>query len=103
MFVVFGVLFVFIFYILNFVRSFKNSFFDKVSSFECGFSSIGLIQNSFRIHFFVIMIMFVVFDLEIVIFLGILISDTNSYYLFLILFIFIVFGFYIEWWYGKLL
>lgn len=65
--------------------------------------SIGKIQNSFRIHFFIIILIFVIFDLEIVIFLGILVSDISSIISFFLIFIFVFGGFYIEWWYGKLI
>lgn len=46
--------------------------------------------------------MFIIFDLEIVMFLGVLVSDVNSFISFFLLFFFIVFGFYMEWFYGKL-
>lgn len=58
--------------------------------------SIGKIQNSFRIHFFIIILIFVIFDLEIVIFLGILVSDISSIISFFLIFIFVFGGFYIE-------
>ena len=83
--------------------SFKDFAKNKISAFESGFVSVGKIQNSFRIHFFIIMLIFVIFDLEIVIFLGILVSDINSFIRFLMIFTFILGGFYIEWYYGKLI
>ena len=93
----FSVFFVLMFYVLNFFISSGYYYHNKVSSFESGFIRVGLIQNSFRIHFFVIMLMFVIFDLEIVIFIGVLVSDLNSFYSFLVLFLFIFFSFYMEW------
>ena len=75
----------------------------KISAFESGFISVGKIQNSFSIHFFIIILIFVIFDLEIVIFLGLLVSDVSSFVRFLILIMFIFGGFYMEWWYGKLI
>ena len=75
----------------------------KINAFESGFIRVGKIQNSFRIHFFIIMLIFVIFDLEIVIFLGLIISDIRSIVRFFMLIIFIFGGFYIEWWYGKLI
>jgi hypothetical protein len=42
------------------------------------------------------MLMFVIFDLEIVIFLGILISDFSGFLRFFFIFLFILGGFYIE-------
>nr|BAV12992.1 NADH dehydrogenase subunit 3 [Parastrongyloides trichosuri] len=99
----FALFFILLFYLLNFVLSFKLDFNSKISSFESGFVSVGLIQNSFSIHFFIIMLMFVIFDLEIVMFLGVIISDLNSFFSFLVLIFFVLLGFYMEWWYGKLL
>nr|CAD90567.1 NADH dehydrogenase subunit 3 [Strongyloides stercoralis] len=97
----FSFLFVFFFYLFVCFASFFDFYFCKSTSFESGFMSVGLIQNSFSIHFFVIMIMFVVFDLEIVIFIGILISDLNSFVCFFFLFFFLFLFFYMEWYYGK--
>lgn len=84
------------FYLINFLLSIKDLRKNKISAFESGFVSVGKIQNSFRIHFFIIILMFVIFDLEIVIFLGILVSDIRSFISFLLIFVFILGGFYIE-------
>lgn len=85
-----------VFYLINFLIRIKDSNKNKISAFECGFVRVGKIQNSFRIHFFIMMLIFVIFDLEIVIFLGIVVSDIRSFFSFLIVISFIVGGFYIE-------
>lgn len=85
-----------VFYLVNFVLRIKDLRNNKIRAFESGFVRVGKIQNSFRIHFFIIMLMFVIFDLEIVMFLGILVSDISSFISFLIIFIFILGGFYME-------
>nr|YP_003434133.1 NADH dehydrogenase subunit 3 [Chabertia ovina]ACX85215.1 NADH dehydrogenase subunit 3 [Chabertia ovina] len=90
-------------YAVNFTMSIKKVNLLKVNAFESGFLSVGKIQNSFSIHFFVMMLMFVIFDLEIVMFLGLLVSDTSSIISFFMLMMFIFGGFYMEWWYGKLI
>nr|YP_008963977.1 NADH dehydrogenase subunit 3 [Macropicola ocydromi]AGY95432.1 NADH dehydrogenase subunit 3 [Macropicola ocydromi] len=108
---VFNLLFVVLFalflllmlYVMNFFMSVKKMDLLKVGAFESGFLSIGKIQNSFSIHFFIMMLMFVIFDLEIVMFLGLLISDVSSVMSFLMLMLFIFGGFYMEWYYGKLI
>nr|YP_008145662.1 NADH dehydrogenase subunit 3 [Ascaridia galli]AGI96015.1 NADH dehydrogenase subunit 3 [Ascaridia galli]WEB60578.1 NADH dehydrogenase subunit 3 [Ascaridia galli] len=91
-----------VFYLLNFFLSVKDLSYCKVSTFESGFSSVGLIQSSFSIHFFVMMLMFVIFDLEVVMLLGVLVSDVSSFISFLLFMFFVFGGFYMEWWYGKL-
>ena len=74
----------------------------KNSSFESGFESLGGLHNSFSIHFFIIILMFVIFDLEVVILLGFLVTFTMIYTTFFIVFFFVLGGFYIEWYFGKL-
>nr|ANY93341.1 NADH dehydrogenase subunit 3 [Mecistocirrus digitatus] len=93
----------FLLYLLNFTVSVKKLEKSKINTFESGFLSVGKIHNSFSIHFFIMMLMFIVFDLEIVMFLGLLISDLNSSLSFMMLMSFIVIGFYMEWWLGKLI
>lgn len=80
----------------------KEGYRGKLGSFECGFISVGKVQTSFSIHFFIVILMFIIFDLEIVIFLGLVVSDVFSFFSFFIILLFIFGGFYIEWVYGKL-
>ena len=84
-------------YMLNFVISLKKSEILKVNTFERGFVRLSKVQNSFSIHFFVIILIFVIFDLEIVMFLGLILSDFAAFVGFVILIFFIMLGFYIEW------
>nr|AEK49054.1 NADH dehydrogenase subunit 3 [Contracaecum osculatum A sensu Nascetti et al. (1993)]AEK49055.1 NADH dehydrogenase subunit 3 [Contracaecum osculatum A sensu Nascetti et al. (1993)]AEK49056.1 NADH dehydrogenase subunit 3 [Contracaecum osculatum A sensu Nascetti et al. (1993)]AET08651.1 NADH dehydrogenase subunit 3 [Contracaecum osculatum A sensu Nascetti et al. (1993)] len=102
MVIVFTLVLLVAFYLGNFLLSCKDFYKNKISSFECGFVSVGKIQNSFSIHFFIMMLMFVIFDLEVVMFLGVLVSDASSMISFIMLLGFILAGFYMEWWYGKL-
>jgi NADH:ubiquinone oxidoreductase subunit 3 (subunit A) len=93
---------VFLLYFLNFFFSRKISYFSKNTSFESGFLRVGKVQKSFSIHFFIIILIFVIFDVEIVIILGFIISDFTSYVSFIFIFIFILGGLYLEWYYLKL-
>jgi len=81
----------------EFFISVKNYNKCKVVAFERGFKGVGKIQNSFSIHFFVMILIFVIFDLEVVMFLGILVSDLGAVLRFMFLFLFVLGGFYIEW------
>nr|YP_011035804.1 NADH dehydrogenase subunit 3 [Halicephalobus mephisto]WRI60235.1 NADH dehydrogenase subunit 3 [Halicephalobus mephisto] len=94
---------VLVFYMLNFFLSFKFYLLSKNSSFESGFESIGKVHNSFSIHFFIIMLMFVIFDLEVVMLLGFLLSNYMYIINFFLILFFIMFGFYMEWYFGKLM
>jgi NADH:ubiquinone oxidoreductase subunit 3 (subunit A) len=69
---------------------------NKVRIFERGFRRIFKVQLSFSIHFFIIVILFVLFDLEVVILLGILIRNRIINLIFLFLIVFVFLGLYLE-------
>lgn len=56
-----------ILFILSYVFSYKNPDKEKNSTYECGFSPIKNTGSPFSIKFFVVGIIFLVFDLEILI------------------------------------
>jgi NADH-quinone oxidoreductase subunit A len=39
---------------------------EKFSSYECGFEPFDDTRNTFEVHYFVVAILFVIFDLEII-------------------------------------
>lgn len=82
--------------------SIKNYLVFKVFSFESGFIRVGKLQKSFSIHFFIMMLIFVVFDLEVILLLGLIVCDVGVLWSFFFLFIFICGGYVIEWFFGKL-
>lgn len=90
-------------FFLNFFLSFKNFFFNKVRIFESGFTRIFKVQISFSIHFFIIVILFILFDLELILLVGLLMRRFVRGFIFLILIFFIFLGFYLEWLFGKLI
>ena len=55
----------FIISFLSFILSEKNPDKEKVSTYECGFNPIHIPGEPFSIRFFLIAILFLVFDLEI--------------------------------------
>jgi NADH-quinone oxidoreductase subunit A len=44
----------------------KSFYREKVSAYECGFNPFGSSRSLFDIHFYLISILFIIFDLEIV-------------------------------------
>ena len=54
-----------IFIILNFLVSPNNPDPEKLSAYECGFDPYGDSRNQFEIRFFLVGILFIIFDLEI--------------------------------------
>nr|YP_010737960.1 NADH dehydrogenase subunit 3 [Frontopsylla spadix]WEQ92370.1 NADH dehydrogenase subunit 3 [Frontopsylla spadix] len=80
---------------------------EKNSPFECGFDPISSSRLPFSLHFFLIAIIFLIFDIEIALLLPmvILYSSSIKIYWFLTSMIFIMillFGLYYEWNQGML-
>nr|APX39332.1 NADH dehydrogenase subunit 3 [Longitarsus pratensis] len=93
--------------ILNFIS--KKTFYDreKSSPFECGFDPKTSARLPFSLHFFLISIIFLIFDVEITLLLPLIltlkISNMWSYSYIMIIFISILLiGLYHEWNQGAL-
>ena len=74
---------------------------SKVSAYECGFISIfGQTRSNFQIHFFLVALLFLVFDLEIILIMpvGVTLYDVGNFgfSIFLIFFIILTIGFVYE-------
>lgn len=54
-----------VFLLLNYLFSPSNTNLMKMSPFECGFSSFSQTRSPFHIHFFLVCLLFLVFDIEI--------------------------------------
>lgn len=77
---------------------------QKSMEFECGFNSITINRLSFSLQYFIIRILFLVFDLEIILILPVIEEIKKSYlvlnFLFFLLTLLIL-GLFIEWFYGM--
>ena len=51
-------------FILAFILSPKDITFEKISPYECGFEPFGDARSIFSIQFFIVGILFMIFDLE---------------------------------------
>nr|YP_004841754.1 NADH dehydrogenase subunit 3 [Sinentomon erythranum]ADN32961.1 NADH dehydrogenase subunit 3 [Sinentomon erythranum] len=103
LFVFFLVLFLFFFGFFIYEKSFN---FESVSSFECGFDSVGGSRVSFSLHFFLILLIFLIFDVEVVYvlpyFLGVYYLGVYcDVFFFFVLFLFF-FGLLHEFFFGSL-
>ncbi|KAG5335130.1 NU3M oxidoreductase, partial [Acromyrmex heyeri] len=87
--------------LINFFISKKiNLNQEKISSFECGFNPLSNARLPFRIQFFIISLIFLIFDIEIALLLPLIYLSSNfnpfiTLYSFLFLFILII-GLYTE-------
>jgi NADH-ubiquinone oxidoreductase chain 3 len=68
----FSILFIFVAIVvlallaLNFLLAPRNPYFEKQSAFECGFHSFQQSRSQFHLSFFMYAIVYLIFDLEIV-------------------------------------
>nr|AND96081.1 NADH deshydrogenase subunit 3 [Onthophagus crassicollis] len=87
----------------------KKSFMDreKNSPFECGFDPKSSARMPFSLHFFLIAVIFLIFDIEITLLIPIIsilkISNIWNFSLIMVFFLLILlFGLYYEWNQGAL-
>ena len=96
----------FVLVFVGFILSPKESNFEKLSSYECGFEPFGEAHSVFSIQFFLVGILFMLFDLEVaylfpwVIGLGHL--SAFGFFLMFFFLILLVIGFVYEWKKGAL-
>lgn len=57
-----------IIYVLGYFLSIQNPDTEKVSSYECGFDPYEDARNTFDVRFYLVAILFIIFDLEAVFF-----------------------------------
>ena len=84
---------IFILLFLNFILAPSKADPEKMSIYECGFTSVyGQTRSTFHINFYVVAILFLVFDLEIVLLLplSVSLSQVGLYGFFIAVLFFIV-------------
>ena len=58
----------FVLLILSFILSPKDIYAEKLSAYECGFEPFDEARKTFDVHFYIVAILFIIFDLEAVYF-----------------------------------
>jgi NADH-quinone oxidoreductase subunit A len=98
-----------VFFILSFILgTYKKTINDpeKLSAYECGFDPFEDSRNYFEIRFYVIALLFIVFDLEMIILLPWAISlgylNFTGFFVGFSFFFILVIGFIYEWYKGSL-
>ena len=96
----------FIFFILSYVLGPKKIYIEKLSAYECGFDPFDNARNTFDIRFYLVAILFIVFDLEVSFLFPwcIIISKSCifSYWSLVVFLIILTIGFIYEWKKGAL-
>ena len=94
------------FIILNFLFSPKNPDPEKLSAYECGFEAFGDSRMEFDVRFYVVAILFIIFDLEIAFLFPWAISlgnlGTLGFWSMMIFLFVLTIGFVYEWKKGAL-
>jgi len=89
-----------------FLLSNSNWYFEKVTSYECGFDPFSDTREPFEIKFYLIAILFIIFDVEVIFFLPWVICQKQllllGYYTMYIFFIILLIGFFYEYKKGSL-
>ena len=57
---------IFLLLLLTLLLSSKNQTNEKMSAYECGFEPFSDARHNFQIHFYVVAILFIIFDVEII-------------------------------------
>jgi NADH:ubiquinone oxidoreductase subunit 3 (subunit A) len=93
-------------FFLSFRLVFQQPNLEKTSSYECGFLPFDDARSRFEIRFYVVAILFVIFDLEISFIFPWAISASNLGLIGLLFFYFFIIiltiGFLLEWYRGLL-
>nr|ADA69746.1 NADH dehydrogenase subunit 3 [Armadillidium vulgare] len=81
--------------------------YEKNSPFECGFDPLGIGHLNFSVRFFLIAVIFLIFDVEIALLLPLMVIFSSSNMMIwgvlnLIFLLALSFGVFYEWWEGAL-
>ncbi len=96
----------FILIFLSYIFVKQNEDIEKISSYECGFQPFEDSRNKFNIKYYLIAILFIIFDLELVFLVpwALTLSDCGifSFWVMLVFLFILTIGFIYEWKIGAL-
>lgn len=103
---VIGVLLGLVLLTVSYIISPKASDLEKLSAYECGFDPFDDARLKFDVHFYLVSILFLIFDLEIVFLFpwAVYLSFVGTFGIYTMLFFLILLGFafFYEWYLGAL-
>ena len=86
---------------LGYLLAEQNLYYEKTQGYECGFDPFSDAQDPFNVKFYLIAILFLLFDLEIIFFIPWVVSleETNffGFYVMVLFFFLLLIGYYYEW------
>jgi len=91
---------------LSYILQTKNITKEKTTTYECGFNPIYLVGSPFSIKFFIIGVLFLIFDIEIILLIpwsieSLLINKKGQFIIIIFIFL-ITLGLIWEWYKGGL-
>jgi NADH-quinone oxidoreductase subunit A len=105
-FLIVAVVLTLIILILAYLINFSTTDYEKRSAYECGFEPFGDARSFFDIHFYIVGLLFIIFDLEIVFLVPLAVGlesvSAVGYISFIIFMAVLIIGFYYEWSLGLL-
>jgi NADH:ubiquinone oxidoreductase subunit 3 (subunit A) len=77
---------------------------EKLSAYECGFDPFGDARHTFNVKFYLVAILFIIFDLEIVFLFpwAVTVNSYQTFYTMVLFLIILTIGFVYEWRRGAL-
>ena len=89
-FIFFVCILVLVLLVIHKLVSISNPYSEKVSTYECGFSPLGNARQQFSVQFYLVGILFIIFDIEVILLYPFAVSlSHNSFYGFWVVIIFI--------------
>lgn len=96
----------FLFFFLSYVFILQGIDREKMSSYECGFQPFEDTRNKFNIKYYLLAILFIVFDLELIFMIPWVLTldylDLFGFYLMIFFLFILTIGFIYEWTSGAL-
>ncbi len=88
-------------FFINYIFINKEIYIEKNSAYECGFNPFSEARNKFDVRFYLVGILFRIFDLEVIFLfpwcLIINILDLTSFFIMIIFLLILLLGFLYEW------
>ncbi len=92
--------------LVNTVLAVNKPYSEKVSPYECGFTPLGDARQKFSVQFYLVAILFIVFDLEVLFLFPFAVSlyeiSTMGFWVVIFFLIILTIGFVYEWSKGAL-
>jgi len=86
---------------LGYIIADHNLYYEKTQGYECGFDPFSDAQDPFNVKFYLISILFLLFDIELIFFLPWLVSLEETgfigFYVIYFFFLILIIGYFYEW------